>query len=175
MVKNKGERELIISKQILKLIEKWFSSFTSKNKSVPIFENPSSSDIAELVKGSPYKNYIEVRFICNSKSQVVYVWDAYYATHFDIAQKLNLGSILSSNHLLCGMCKVVNGKLQSTEIYLVDGSPSIEKYNILFGVLEYSWSFVDKYIRGITSYLSDNKKEYLQWQKNIDRLKNRTL
>ena len=162
---------MITSKQILEIAEKWSDTVKIKNVDVPIFENPSSSDIMELIKNSYYKNNVEVRFICNSKSQIVYVWDAYLATHFDIAGRLNLGSITSSSHLLCGMCKVVGGRLQSTEIYLVDGSPSDEKYNLLFSVLNYSWSFVDKYVKGITDYLEHNKKEYTKWHTAIETFK----
>lgn len=162
---------MITSKQIINIIEKWSNTIKAKNTNIYIYENPTSSDIIELIKNSNYKTSVEIRFICNSKNQTVYVWDAYLATHFDVASHLNLGSITSSSHLLCGMCKVVNGRLQSTEIYLVNGSPSDEKYNLLFSVLEYNWLFVDKYIRGINDYLKRNKEEYTRWYNAIEKFK----
>lgn len=106
---------MITSKQIISLSEEWLMSISSPfkpNTSVDIYVNPTSSDLLELKKLTI--NY--VRFIADSNTKKVYVWDGDSLLHAQAAKRLNLSRQIDfyqsiPDNTLIGTATIRNGKL----------------------------------------------------------------
>ena len=152
---------MITSKQILKLAEDYEDRKNIYGKDVLIFKNPTSSDIKEI-KSQHFTT--EVRFIADAKSRLVYVWDANLAIHAPILKALKYpeGSIGNSPYLLESLANIVGTKLELTSSQADDMFyfPSfwVNKRNpisqkLLTQLLEYNWTFADRYISNFSSYV----------------------
>ena len=175
---------MITSKQVIKLSEDWFKDVKNGNITASIFVNPGSSDIRDIYKNAVSANragHPTIRFIADAKTHKVYVWDAYYAYHDDVATEL--GYVKPNEYLdeppfvYDGYGKIVNGKIVGndthgttsnidsllnsieTNHYLSDRQIK-ERIDILSPIFTYNWSFIDRYISGFTKFIQDRQQRF---------------
>lgn len=152
---------MITSQQILRLSEEWLMSIPSpfkKDSSVDIYVNPSSSDILELKKSTSYY----VRFIADSKSKRLYVWNGESLLHSQVAKHLSLDRRINSipDQTLIGTADIRSGKLyarysdylygmlKDLNSYKSDATPGsyIQKQLDYFSTLKDEFSWVTRYM-----------------------------
>jgi hypothetical protein len=153
---------MITSKQITQISEEWLASVVSDYSSLPtdIYKNPGSSDIKELYKKSSRH---EVRFIADSKTNIVYVWNADTALHQTVAKKLGLLDRLSYDKpwaksnadILIGNEIIDNGLItmsDSNELGPIISVASRQDYKnsesvkYMKRLVSKNWSWLSKYI-----------------------------
>jgi hypothetical protein len=107
------------------LDEKWALDVKSiSNESTPVFENPTSSDLAALSKAFIKR----LRFIAIPKTQKLFVWDANAVLHLAMIQRLKAAGKITSDvdyeapkTVFTGECNVEAGEL----MYVADPSNDI--------------------------------------------------
>lgn len=164
---------MITSKHIISTCEGWVSSPVVRGTKIDVYENPGSGDYKELYKNT---NRGIVRFIADAKSKKVFVWDAYLATHFDVADKLKsegkIGGSTYRDTLLRGQANLSGGSSKMTDTDTFGNMDALEKavrskqklgiltdyfvrYDIIFKT---DWSFVSRYVN--CQYLVDMKNKF---------------
>lgn len=183
---------MITANQIVKLSEEWFCNVKNGNISASVFVNPGSSDIMEIYKTAVSSNrpgLPSIRFIADSKSQKVYVWDAYYAYHDDVAKVLGFSrpneyldepSFVYDGYGVISQGKLVGndkhgttsnidmllGSLGTNRKYFSDRQIK-ERLDILRTVLSRNWSFIDKYIPGFNKIIEKRKHDFAAIENTI--------
>ena len=164
---------MITSKHISSTCEEWVSAPKVRGIKIDVYENPGSTDYKELNKNT---NRGIVRFIADAKSKKVFVWDAYLATHFDVADKLRsegrIGGSTYRDTLLRGQANLSGGSSKMTDTDTFGNMDALEKavrskqilgvltdyfvrYDIIFDT---DWSWVSKYVN--CQYLVDMKNRF---------------
>ena len=174
---------MITSKFILNQIEQYSDTKNIAGHPVIIYENPTSSDIMEISKSikAPSK---EVRFIADSKTSKVYIWNAYLAIHRDILKQLNLTySCETFPYILFGEAIINGNKLNFKTSDTLDnwvenavGPPprSLQpQQKLTWGkdranqtivkYFNFNWTFADKYVNGLNRYLKLQSSILAEW------------
>jgi hypothetical protein len=101
---------MITSKQIIKLSEEYLKTVKYKynNRTVPvkIYENPTSQDFVDLnndARSGEAKKLEMIRFIVDDDTKNIYMWDGYYATHYDIARSVLGDKRINDPGIICGI------------------------------------------------------------------------
>jgi hypothetical protein len=190
---------MITSKQIIKISEEWYKTLKNprRGEDVPVYENPSSSDITKLISASKNRN-IEVRFLADANKKTVYAWNANLAIHNDI--RLQMGYPKTSSHtdlkdvpyLFEGHSSISGGRLVGTDEgsletldtisqnlsfynsltqadYIRGNTGQLQTYiDVLKGFSRCDWSFINKYVSNIVPELDKIKSKFITWYKNHD-------
>lgn len=98
------------------ITEKWSIDLYKGTKPVPVYENPTTSDLVALKKSGLIGT--EIRFIAVNTSKIIFIWDAYKFIHSEVLKKLkeekkvpgNI-SVQNLNDTLCGECNLSSGSL----------------------------------------------------------------
>jgi hypothetical protein len=178
---------MITSKQLLKQIEQYSDTKNVSGHAVIIFENPTSSDILEIsktTKSSPK----EVRFIADAKTRKVYVWDAYLAIHREILKQINVKySAMAPPYSMIGEATINGNKLNFKKSDALGNWMDISlgpipksltpqqklnwdtdrsnANNEIRNYVNFDWSFADRYINGLNSYLKQQSQLLNDWLK----------
>lgn len=188
---------MITSKQIIQLSEDYDKLISIRGQKIPLYSNPTSSDLLELNKSIKNSDKF-IRFIADAKARKVYIWDGTLAIHSDVVTSLGLGNIAyvrEQPNFLLGYCSIVSGKL-----ILMNQHDSVEKLSsiidALFGYYAwnfskpeveikfgkdirkskvwtiaffmYNWSFLSLYISGTSQYINKEKERFEAWRKDHD-------
>jgi hypothetical protein len=179
---------MITSKKILKISEEWFRSVKNGNITANVYINPGSSDITELYKSAALANRPgnpPVRFIADSKTQKVYVWDAYYAYHDDVAKilgfsrpneyldeppfvydgygKISQGKLIGNDeHGTTSNLDSLLGSLEGNDIRYFSDRQIKSRIDILRTVFSYNWTFIDKYLTGFSKFIEKRKHRFIK-------------
>lgn len=154
---------MITSNQILKICESWDKRVLVRGKLVDVYENPDNSDIRKIYRDIDGKLKL-TRFIADVKTKKVYVWDGGLAIHRDIFSPL--GFTYSAFSTILGEADIVSGKLifhssDSTEAFWGMYMYAIEKKGkadkSLTDYFKADWSWVDRYISGVGSYMGKKR------------------
>ena len=164
---------MITSKQIIKLSEDYFMTKNINGHELLIVKNPT---IKEMLEASVFTKkvigYNEIRFVADSKKQVVYVWDSALSTHGPV-RKSYLSypeDYRSTPYLVNGVAKVISSSAIMDRMdnyidtyYSATGdrlkSERKRSYDYLRNMLEQQWSWLNKYIK-IDSVLSSIKNDF---------------
>lgn len=184
---------MITAKQVLKLSEDWFKNIPGfKNQSVPVFINPTSSDLIELYQSTKKSNNSGlIRFIASPKDQNLYVWDAYLLVHTQVPSSL----VVKGNISFYGIGVLSSGKIKykvshdsqpSTDINrLIEytktndsdeykirsfGKYVHQDFDSLRRFYSYSWGFLTRVISGTDSFLLHEYNRLLSWYKKYGKL-----
>jgi hypothetical protein len=159
---------VITSKQIL---EEYYSSVKTFMGYAEVFENPTTSDLLSLEKNFTSKMLDNVRYLANTETKIVYVWDANLALHKDIRKILKLPyepekapyTMHGEANLTGGKIKFINAEIGNNISALkLKNVPNhrikqIKKYlNLVF---QYNWDWLDKYINGIGEYINKEREQ----------------
>ena len=152
---------LIKARDIVGLSEKYFDARQVRASYVPIYLNPTHSELIEACsKGSK-----RVRFTANAKNQSVYVWDAIKAIHYDIVQLLGRDYLDVYPNIIGGLADVQPRAVMvgwDNFHHVMDVIPSSNRANaveFLTKVFSYNWSWLDKYFLA-TDYINKRKLEF---------------
>lgn len=130
------------SKQIIQIIEDWFTSAKVFGHPVDIFVNPGSSDYREL-SNSIKNQKKDIRYIVNLRPPGhVYMSDAMLLTHEDMLNSINRQS---SDKIILGYGYISSSKIVT---YRYPGA-----ITVIGGNGKSDWDFVDKYIPGLKDWL----------------------
>jgi hypothetical protein len=152
---------LITSRQIIQISEEWAKSPKIFGKPVNIYVNPGSSDIKDMYKLMTNSSNKEIRFFADAKAQKVFVADAMLIQHQDIEKAMGYKPIDYGydvpEYYIEGMGHIGGGRiiLHANE----------DETSVLDTQGKYNWSFLEKYISGITAYLEKIKKKYAKKRK----------
>ena len=153
---------MITSKEILKISEEFYKDGKIYGSLVTVYVNPTSSDISKMIIHAKEHNrdIFEVRFIADAKNKKVYAADSYDIIHDDMYTVL--GFERNSSFMLDGIAKL-NGNtlvMHSWDKFLRSYISS-PKYIIWFkDAFNYNWSFADKYVKGCSNYVANDKKRF---------------
>lgn len=140
---------MITSKQIINISEEWLKSVKVGSGLVNVYEDPTSSDYAQIYKDSKRRL---VRFIASNIDKKVYVWDGYLAIHNEIIGKIGLRNFSDFNdsNFITGEANIEGGALRIIRLYVYEFPGEAEE-----------WKWADKYIKGFSQKLQkDRGKEY---------------
>lgn len=150
-------------------------NIAGKDSGVGVYKNPSSSDLSKLKKGMA-KGDTEVRFMADSKTETVFVWDASNHIHSQAAKELVKNKAIDTpnyfdvTRFFNGTAELIGGELIYKHSDTLDGimknlsykskpfgidQTSYDNINALAttikngaSALSYIFKFVDKYISG---------------------------
>ena len=137
---------MITSKHILEVFSKTVDVIGGYTD---VFENPSSSDYAEIYKESKYH---WIKFFADNKTKTVYVWNADKGIHREIVTKLNLASRMKDDDILAGDAMLSGGKatMKDSDMLtsLFDGAKRSNRDSeaSLKKLLAINWNWVERYI-----------------------------
>ena len=107
---------MITSKQIIGLSEEWFKNVHGfKNQSVPIYINPDSSDLRELIKSVKETDFHNlIRFVADAKTRKVYVADGGLILHANLTLAIGFSRLEMENFPYCclGYGTLSGGKIR---------------------------------------------------------------
>lgn len=182
---------MIMSNQIIRLLEEWVMSVKVGSRICNFYVNPNSSDLKELFQSVKLSNSgYQVRYIADAKTQKVYVWDSYLLDHFKACQALHLGDFYKYCALpttQIGYAVVSSGKLSFydsspldtmadsifmiRELKYVRDELAFERFKnyerFLISFFNSNWGFLDRYIPGAARYFQQEKERYLQYKKDL--------
>jgi hypothetical protein len=169
---------VIVSKQIIKLIETYVSSKKISNHSVEVYENPSFDELMTIK--NYYKDILDrgekivYRYLADAKKQKIYVAAAYDAIHRDIRQMVGYPTDdLITPYLLNGEAELRGRKLVPAWPYSTTISMCFKDYKLykqivpkellyLKKAFDYNWDWLDKYVTGASKDLNKVKREFTQ-------------
>jgi hypothetical protein len=154
---------VITSKQIIKLLEEFHKDGKVYGSLVTVYVNPTSSDIVKMVKHAKEYNrdIFEVRFIADFKNKKVYIADSYDIIHDDMYTIL--GFRRNSPAMLDGLAKLSGGGslvMHSWDKFLRSYISRPEDLAWFKEAFNYNWTFVDRYVRGCSSFIANVKKQF---------------
>ena len=112
---------MITANSILQIFEDYSSLMQGRSEKYPIFINPMNSDYIELNKFvrnfglSSHRKVEEIRFVPDFKHKKVYVSDAYFAMHDELAKAAGL------KRYFAGSAEIRNG--QKPLVWGAEGYP----------------------------------------------------
>lgn len=156
---------MITSNQIIKLSEEYFNTKKVHGFDVPVYRNPTSDEVKSLKVMN-----VGVRFIADSKSRKVYIWDASKSIHNEIFSFLVSLGVESWNNLdycVNGLASVSNsGTLNFIVWDFADrpGDMNIDIVNYFKKISSQDWQWLDRHIPGASVFLTKKiievKKKY---------------
>jgi hypothetical protein len=147
---------MITSKQIIQLSEKYYNSFNISGKDVVLDLNPTLDDYKKL-------KFNDLRFIADSKTKNVVVWNGLLAIHLDVAKKYGVSfNSLYSGQYLCGLAyfpgkslPMIHCDANASSIIYGDKNKLKERVSYLTNLFSHDWSWVDKFIIGTGTYMKE--------------------
>lgn len=130
---------MIISKQIIKLYDTYVAMTASKRKT-PIYENPTSSDLLAMRKDANMsaRDTLYVRFIADNESKIVYIANAQFVIHPDMAKSLNYPlDFANLPYLVCGDAEQNGSNLIASFVSFISKKQSSQL----------NWDWVKRYIQ----------------------------
>ena len=110
---------MITSKQLNNLLEKYSTSRRTSNGYMEVIENPSSSELINIVKASK-KADGEIRFLADAKTRIVYVFNADLGLHFEARNLLNMGRSEDTPNILDGVGEVSGGRAKVLDVIYLE-------------------------------------------------------
>lgn len=171
---------MITSNYIINLSERYINGKKTFMGYAKVFENPTSSDLLEIEKYFQASQPDNIRYLAKAKAnaQTVYVWDANLALHKDIRQLLGFPyEPEKSPDIINGEATLSNGKvkflnadsvdyrLSNFEIKNVPDAKLKEIRRYLSKVFGYDWNWLDYYIKGFGSHISQQKEKFMRLAK----------
>lgn len=140
---------MITSKFIFQILDSYSSSKKLKDELVTVYENPTSSDIAEIIKDAKRskRNVEYIRFLADAKDQKVYIADDYLVTHNEMCAMVGIPNEAPWVRT-GGAARPENNKLRLMKWSMKSFSPES---------LKYKWDFVSKYIQGWSEALASGR------------------
>ena len=143
---------MITSKHVIKLCEEYFDIIKLDNVTVTVIKNPTANEYIKY-------NLKEIRFLADNKTKDIYVWNAYYAAHSQVMNRLGFTDI-RSGYIYTGEAEGSGSGLPkikgiaTVEMYLrLDIGTLKMNLKFLRKLFSVDWEWVDKYIVGASSYI----------------------
>lgn len=151
---------MITSNYINKILEAYQGRVKAFGGSTEVFVNPTRTEIQSAYKESlgSGRNEGGLRFLADNKSKKVYVWNAYVATHDNVAMMISIDLAsryeLKDNSVLPGDATVKSGKAVMILTYRELNHP-----NSFYSVPLVDWSWVNPFV-DCSEYVRKEKENY---------------
>ena len=162
-----------IESQRIRLSEEYWGAKNVSGTYTIIYDNPTASDLKDLnLTMNTGNSRRVVRFIANAKDKKVYVWDAWNAHHTQMRPVLGFNSNSLSDYRLMDGYAILTSSNKLTiddwsdfDTEWMTTNRSNPKWSndivpFLKSFLSGSWSWLDRYVAGSSSFLNSCKQKF---------------
>ena len=168
---DKSGEEVITSKQVIGISERFLVSKTFPTGYASVFVNPSQSDLVDLKKHSK-PGPLTIRFVADARgSGEVYIWEFSTALHYEVRAELKMPfDYFKDSKILNGQAEMQGGRLvfSNREDTFLPNALRISKKgkegqycrDFLKNLKASDFSWLERYVSGSTAYINKCKSEF---------------